>query len=446
MFRTANRAWSFKIDRHDVRSTLPAAIRGIMQNGLLWKAYEDALLPEFLYPALGDSRPWGGSLGDTTTFTRTGLLAPQVSPLNGADPTASTYGVEQYSATMNQYGNSVDTNMVSSAMALASKFLRDGQTLATNAGQSINQLCRNKLYAAYAGGRTWTAATSTSSTTLLVTDGSGLANFMVNGVLTPVSGGNALAITVAGVANTITGVTYTGTAAQIASQTGPATLTLGTAISSAIGDPVVSNVAPVSYRPNARATAFNLTAGDVASMALFRSAVARLRTMNVPTLDGNYVAHIDPTTEAELFADSDFKQAYQGRGDSAVFGNLSLGVFGGIDWVRNNEAPTLTVGSNTVHRPMVLGADSLIAAPFDNTAQLLADTGVGDVPSIKLIGPAQGLQVAFIVRPPQDRLQQTVSSTWSYIGDFCVPSDATTGGQSGADPALYKRGVLIEHL
>lgn len=439
MFVTeTGRGWSFDLGRHDVRSTLPAAIRAIMQNGLLWKAFEDALLPEFLYPRIADKRPWAGGLGDTTTFTRAGLLLPQTTPLNGADPAVSTYSIEQYSATMNQYGNAMDTSMVQSAMALASKFAEDVQKMGINAGQSVNQIARNKLYAAYAGGRTFaTVANGAANVTLNVNDTTGFGTVLVNGVPTAVSGGNPLSITLAGVANTVVAVS---------AASGPGTLTLGTAATCAVNDAVVSANAPVSFRPNARATNANLIAGDIANMALFRSAVARLRTMNVDTVDGNYVAHIDPTTEAQLFADADFKQAYQGRGDSAVFGNMSLGVFAGIDWVRNNEAPLATVGANTVHRPLVLGAGSLISAPFENMENMLAETGVQDVPNIKLIGPAESVQVAAIVRPPQDRLQQVVGSAWSFIGDFCVPSDLTTGGQPGNDAALYKRAVLVEHL
>ncbi|HET6908898.1 MAG TPA: hypothetical protein VFH54_06120 [Mycobacteriales bacterium] len=428
---TLSRAYFRRAFNHDVRSSLPAAIQAIMQNGLLVRAFEDALVPQFLYPRAATQRPWSGNLGDTATFTRAGLLTPVTTALTvGNDPTAATYSIEQYSATMNQYGNAVDTNLLQSAMTLASKFVEDNQILAINAGQSLNRISRTKLYNAYTGGRTWATATSSSSTTLQVNSTQGFGTVLVNGVPTAVSAGNPLNVTVNGVANTVTGVT-------------DAThLVLGSAISASVGWAVVAANAPVSYRPTG-STRYDLSGSNTATMALFRSAVARLRSMNVPTVAGNYVAHIDPTTEAQLFADSDFKQAYQGRGDSAVFAEMSLGVFQGIDWVRNNEAPTTTDGGSsanlTVHQPLVLGADALLAAPFANMGSLLSEVE-GPHGSIQLIGPADGVQVAHIVRPPQDRLQQVVSSAWSYVGDFTVPSDATTG-----DAALYKRAVLIEH-
>lgn len=429
---TSTRARWFRLDRHDVRSTLPASIQAIMQNGILDRTFRDALVPQFLYPAIADSMPWQGSLGDTKTFTRKGLLTPTTTPLAGADISgASSYTFEQWSVTMDQYGLSVDTNMLQSAMTLASKFLADVQTLGINAGQSLNRIARNKLYAAYMGGRTWATASGTSDTTITVQEVAGFTKVLVNGVPTPVSGANPLTITVNGVANTVTGTSV---------QSGPGNLTLGTARVDAIGDYVVSSNAPVTIRATGN-TAYDLTTSNVATLANFRAAVVRLRKMNVPTVDGYYTAHIPPDTEGELFADADFKQALQGRVDSPVWQDLSIGRFSGIDWVRNNEVPTVTSNSGaTVFRPIVVGAGALVAAPFEGIGSLLAGTGVEDVPSIRMVPAAPSTEVALIVRPPQDRLQQVISTSWSYTGDFGVPSDSGTG-----DAALFKRAVVVEH-
>lgn len=421
-------AW-FRLDRHDVRSTLNASIRAIMQNGILDRTFQDALRPEFLFPAIADSMPWQGNLGDTKTFTRKGLLAPVTTAITGSDATQSTYSIEQWNVTMDQYGNSVDTNMLQSAMTLASKFLADVQTLGINAGQSLNQIARNKLYAAYMGGRTWCTTAGASDTSIIVQSVNGFTTVMVNGVPTPVSGTNPLNVTIAGVANTVTGVNV-----------GTNTLTLGTARADVVGDAVVAANAPVSVRATGN-SAYDLTTANVATLANFRAAVTRLRKMNVPTDGGYYTAHIPPDTEAELFSDPDFKQALQGRVDSPVWRDLSIGRFSGIDWVRNIECPTVTSNSGaTVFRPIVVGAGALVAAPFENTGDLLGGTGVEDVPSVRMIDAAPTTQVALIVRPPQDRLQQNISTTWSYVGDFGVPSDSQTG-----DAALFKRAVVVEH-
>jgi N4-gp56 family major capsid protein len=429
--RRAARPW-FRLDRHDVRSTVPAAIRAMLQNGILDRVFQDALVPEFLFPQIADPQPWAGGLGDTKTFTRRGLLATATTAITGSDPSAATYNLEQYSVTMDQYGNSMDTNMLSSSMALANKFLSDGETLGINAGQSLNQIARNKLYTAYAGGRTWCTTTAGSDSSIIVQSTNGFEKVLVNGVPTAVSASNPLTVSIAGVANTVTGVTP-GT---------PGTLTLGTARADTAGDSVVAANAPVSVRATG-SSAFDLSSSNTVTFANFRSAVARLRKMAVPTLGGYYVAHIDPDTEAQLFADSDFKQALQGRVDSPIYRDLSIGRFAGIDWVRNLEVPTVLGGSATtltVHRPVVLGAGALIAAPFERTGTLLEGSGVEDVPEIRNITPAAGVDISLIVRPPTDRLQQVISTTWSWVGDYGVPSDAGTG-----DAALFKRGVVIEH-
>ncbi|MGI5161397.1 hypothetical protein [Microbispora sp. CA-102843] len=430
--RTATARWAFDLGRHDVRSTLPAAIREIMQNGLLYQVFEDALLPEFLFPMIATPRPWRVNLGDTGTFTRTGLMNPVTTPITGSDPSTQTYAVEQYSVVMDQYGSAIDTNMLQSAMTLASKYMEDVQKLAINAGQSLNRIARNKLYGAYAGGRTWCTTSGSSDTSIVVQSVKGFETVLVNGKPTPVSASNPLDVTIGGSANTVTGV-----------NTSTNTLTLGTARADTAGDAVVAANAPVSIRPGTSATAYDLSGSNTATFKMFRGAVARLRKMNVPTFGGYYTAHIDPDTENELFDDDDFKRALEGRVDSPIYRDLSIGRFAGIDWVRDNETPTVLGGSSgnlTVHRPIVFGAEAFISAPFDGMGDLLAETDVSDIPSIQMVGPANGVQVAMITRPPQDRLQQVIGSAWSWVGDFGVPSDATTG-----DAALYKRAVVLEH-
>ena len=430
--RPRARSW-FRLDRHaGVRATVPAQIQAMLQNGILDRVFRDALVPNFLFPQIADSEPWQGGLGDTKTFTRKGLLAPATTPVTGSDPSASTYGIEQWSVVMDQYANSMDTNMLSNAMALANKFLADIETLGINAGQTINQIARNKLYAAYAGGRTWCTTAGSSDTSIIVQSVNGFSTVLVNGVPTPVSGASPLNVTIAGVANTVVGV-----------NTSTNTLTLGTARADVVGDAVLAANAPTTIRASSTNTAYDLSSSNTVTFQMFRSAVARLRKMNVPTLGGYYVAHIDPDTEAELFSDSDFKQALQGRVDSPIYRDLSIGRFGGIDWVRNIECPTIlggSAGTLTVHRPIVLGGSALMAAPFDSTGTLLSGTGVEDVPEVRQVNVAPGVDMTLLVRPPQDRLQQVLSSTWSWVGDYGVPTDAGTG-----DAALFKRGVVIEH-
>jgi hypothetical protein len=73
--RRGARSW-FRLDRHDVRSQVPAAIRAMLQNGILDRVFRDALVPGVPVPDDRGREPWQGGLGDTKTFTRKGLLTP----------------------------------------------------------------------------------------------------------------------------------------------------------------------------------------------------------------------------------------------------------------------------------------------------------------------------------------------------------------------------------
>ncbi|GAA2216986.1 hypothetical protein GCM10010400_72880 [Streptomyces aculeolatus] len=436
--QTAAKPW-FRLDRHDVRSTLPASIRAIMQNGLLDGMFRQSLAPELLFPQVADVEPWQGAKGDTKIMTRNGLMTPDPTPTTGSDASTGTYSIEQWTVTMDQYGKSIDTDLLVSSMTQASKYLNDVSRLAIQAGQTLNLLARNKLYAAYAGGRTWASSAGTSDTSLEVASVDGFTHVLVNGVPTAVSASTPLNVTVDGVANTVTGV-----------NTSTRVLTLGTARVDVAGDAVVSSQAPYAVRAgSSNDTAFDLGAGDLIKFSHFRAAVARLRRMHVPPAEGsNYIAHIDSVTESQLFEDTEFQNLYRGRAESETYRNLALGVFGGIVWVRNEVVPYLTSAATgyedltaTVHRPLVMGAGALIAAPFENPAGLLSETGVQDVPDISMINVAPGVDVARIVRPPQDRYQQNVATTWSWVGDYGVPSDSLANG----DPAQFKRAVVLEH-
>jgi hypothetical protein len=428
--RTAVR---FCLHRHPVNALLPVGIRALIQDGMLEQAFQNALRPDFLFPLEASIDPVQGSIGQRLTRTRTGLLTPTTTPLTG-DVSASTYSIEQFSGVLDQYGNSTDTNMLGSLVGQARKFIQDIQILGVNAGQSLNQLARNKLYASYAGGRTWCrTADAASNTSIAVSSTAGFDTVLVNGVPTAVSATNTLAVTINGVANTVTGVDAVNR-----------TLTLGTARVDVLGDPIIATNAPITIRPNARATAYNLISTDTATIGLFFDAVARLRGMNVPpTADGTYHAHVDATTMRQLLSDTEFRQAFQSQGPADVYQQGRLTVFGGITFILNIETPTVSGDSMTVslaRRPIVVGADPIVAMPLEGQGQLLDGTGVETAPGISMVEVAPGLEVVLIVRPPQDRLQQVVSSSWAWTGDFAIATDSTSG-----DTAIVKRGVVIEH-
>jgi len=435
------------------REVVPASLQEILQNGLLDRTFEDALVPAFLYDSLADKKPWAGAVGSTGIYTKSGLLTPQPTPITGSDASTGTYGFEQYQVKMDQYGYSIDTNMLLSAMALASKFLEDNKVLAINAAQTKNLLAQSALYGAVGTGQTWVTTASATSTALIVNNANGFTNAVANlsttgsnpaegltgqatPTVVPVSGSNPLNITVGGVANTVTGV-------DLATNT----LTLGTAISATVGQAVISSVSSPQIRPNSRASGYNITASDLATLATFQSAVTRLRAQNVPNIKGAYTAHVAPQTVEELFQDNNFLLAYRGRGDSPAYrdfqpgdsmgqGGEFMGRFSGIDWILNTVTPTyVNPGSVTVYQPVVCGDGCLIEAPFSEMADLISAMQAGSTVQVDMIGG-----VVRILRAPLDRFGQVLSSTWSWVGGYTVGTDVLTG-----DAAIYKRAVQIEH-
>lgn len=442
------------------RESIPASLQEILQNGLLEGIFGNALLPLTLFDTISELKPWGGGMGSTSIMTRSGLMVPNTTPATGSDAGIDNYGFEQYTMTMDQYGRSIDTNMAVSAMALASKFLQDNKTLGIQASQSINLLARNALYGAYAGGTTYATASSTTSTALVVADVTGFSQAVAllstaNGnageglgavavpTAVPVSGAAPLTVTVNAVANTVTGV-----AVGVGQAAPGGTLTLGSAVSASIGWAVLSAVAPVQYRPNARVTNNALVSGDIATFSLFQSAVTRLRNMNVPTINGAYTAFITPNTLQELYQDQNFLLALRGRYDSAAYANFTLGQavgdnveflgrFSGIDWFSTTLVPTVTnVAGLTVYRPIVVGAEALIKGPFERMADLVAELNAGSTVQVDMVAG-----VARILRAPLDRFGQILSSTWSWIGGYSVSTDLLTG-----DSAIYKRACVVEHI
>ena len=407
-------------------NAFPAALQAIIQNGMLNRTFQESILPKLLFRQVATSRPFAGNIGEQTTFTRTGLLAPVTTALvPGVDPVAVNYSVEQYSMGLAQYGSSMDTHLLTSSIAIANKFLEDNQKLAIQAGQSLNMICRNKLYGAYKFGNSYAVgAEATGATALTVADGSAFATVLVDGVQTAVSAANPIEISIAGA----TPVEVTAVVGNVLTVTST-TWTDGAAVVATTGAKI--------FRPGAKATSKALVAGDVATLSIFMDAVAALRQANVPDFGGYYAAHIDAITERQLFGDTDFKQALQGRADSPMWGSLSLGRFAGIDWVRNTEVPTEAgAGAVTVRKPILIGADCLIEGPLQNFGNLLDQTNGQNAGGH--ISMNNG--VALIHRAPTDRLQQIVSSTWSWVGDYAIPSDSLVGSA-----AKFKRAAIIEH-
>lgn len=453
--------------------------RAIVQENALERFFSDALFPKQLFRAEADSESWEANVGDNKTFTGKGLMQTKLRPLvPGQDPSPGNYNLEQWAATQNQYANSIDTNLPTAIAAAINKLTDDVKTLGLNAGQSLNRVCRNRLFNAAESG--WTVADQAQSgvTTLRVKRLNGFTRARRPDLQTGspvrydfVTTNNPLPITVIRTAGGAITVNVTGfTPDTPADELGPGTITIDTSITVADRDPVFASTRTFRVISGGGNATDALSAGtDILHLADVRSIIARLRATDVMEMsDGTYHFHVDPTGENQLFADPEIQQLTRGTAalppDGYMYRDFVINRIMGCTFYRNNETPLASkvIGGTTatfsqddplapelfsngsastgapVHRALAIGLEAM-KEYYVNQSALMTEAGVqGKVETgARIVNNGVTMDVErirVIQRAPQDRLQQNVSTTWSFIGDFVVRTDGATG-----DAAAYKR-------
>ena len=173
----------------------PASLQPIIQQGFLEREFAQALRSKLGYRACAERVAIAVGIGETLTKTRAGLKPSVTIPVvpatntnldNGLTPT--TWGVEQYTITINLYAATMDLNMVTERVGIASQFLQNAYVNGEQAGRSLDELGRNALFGAYLGGNTRVRISlSSAGPTVSVDDIRGFQVTFVNGVQQPVS-------------------------------------------------------------------------------------------------------------------------------------------------------------------------------------------------------------------------------------------------------------------
>ena len=436
-------------------SNFPVALQEAIQAGFLQREFQEALRSRLGYRACADQEEFAVGIGETLTKTRAGLRPAVTQPIiasqntnldNGLSPVS--WGVEQYTLTLQHYAATSDLNVVTSRVAIADLFLRNAATNGEQAARSLDDLARNALFAPYLGGNTRVRTTLTSAgPQVAVDDIRGFQQGWVYGVPTSVSSSVTLTVTVGSDAYTLVGAqadavnvsTAPGGVSGVLTFSGNVTVADGTA-----GNAVVAATASPILRPNGRATSAQIAAADQLTMANLLDAVATLRLNAVPEIDGAYNCYLDPVSARQLFSDTAFQRLFQGATSSnQVFRQGMVNDFLGLRFVSTTEAyvqPHPTIAGAMIRRPIVVGQGALIEGQF-------AGMGSGEfAPEGSLVHMVDG--VAMVTREPLDRLRQIIAQSWYWIGAFCAPTDTTTDPTiiPTATNAAYKRAVVIEHL
>ena len=108
----------------------PASLQGIIQQNFLEQEFKEPLQSKLAYRSIADRESIPNKIGETITKTRAGLKSPVTTPSNPATNTnldngmtPSTFSVEQYSLTLNQYNDTIDLNIVTNKVGLGARSL-----------------------------------------------------------------------------------------------------------------------------------------------------------------------------------------------------------------------------------------------------------------------------------------------------------------------------------
>ncbi len=432
----------------------PTALQPIIQQNFLEREFRDGLESVLGYRQAATPEPFPTNIGETITKTRPGLKTPVETPMSASGNTnldngltATTWTVEQFTATLAMYGDTIDLNTVTQKVGIVKQFLQNAKTNGVQGGQSVDRIARNRLFASYLGGNSRVRTTLGSpAATISVDDITGFANVLVNGVPTPVSSTNTLAVTVGSNVYQLQSIAADGSNVSTAFKGVSGTLTFSSNVTVAdatAGNAVVSSFAPTILRPSASSTFAGLKATDTFTMSIALDAVTQLRNNAVPAINGYYNCHLDPTSARQLFADPDFKILFQGQDASKEFRMGRVIELLDLRFIPTNEAPIIshpTLSGVKVRHPIILGQEALIECQFEGEM----DDDVA--PNGAIIDMVDG--VVHTTRPPLDRLQQIIAQSWYWIGDFAVPTDFTTNSNivPTASQAYFKRGVVVQHV
>lgn len=449
-----------------------SALIGLVQEGLLERAFHDGLFPALQFRAEALYEEWPEHAGQVRVMTRPGLLPAITRAIQpGQDPIPQAVSYEQWVAELAQYTGTIDTHMPTSVVAAQNIFLRNIKQLGLQAGQSLNRVPRNALFVAYLSGQTnLITVANPGDTTLRVAAINGFTDVVLPNVSPrpqPVSPATPLA---AKINATIAINIVNAIPDNPDDPKGPGTLYLAAPLGAGavVRSAVVSSAAPFVLRSGGGISVDAIGAGDVFTLQDAINAVNRLRKNNVrPHEDGYYHAHIAPDVQAQVFADPAFQRLNTALPDGTRYQQGFIGTISGIMFFMNNEAPDVTnsgaltatgalsvyaedIGAEVVNkdgikigRTIITGQGALYEMTLGSSS-LVTEAGLtgkmGDF-AISNNGIAvQTERIDLILRAPLNRLQDQVAATWQIKTSFPVPSDVT----SGTGGERYKRAVVIE--
>ena len=137
----------------------PSVITQLLQQGFLVREMEEGLDSILAYRRLAIQETFPGRIGETMTRTRKGRKVPVTTPMTSYSAssldnglTSSSFSVEQYTFSLAEYADTVDLNLMQNEAQIADQFIAQARNNGVQAAQSLERICRSRLFGAYLGG------------------------------------------------------------------------------------------------------------------------------------------------------------------------------------------------------------------------------------------------------------------------------------------------------
>ncbi len=461
---------------------VPAQVLSLIQEGLIEREFHDGPFPNLAYRAEFQAEKWEGQTGTEVVMSRPGLLAPTVTPLTpGMEPQPKNVPFEQWTMRLDQYADTIDTDMPTSAVANSNLFIRNIHQLGLGAGQSINRIARNVMFKTYLSGQTTLlAAASSGATTVRLASLNGFTDVVIPGTNVrpqtvsaayplPCSFGAGSVLEVKNV------IGYVADSATDPFGPGTATLSAGLTNNQAIRASVVSAYAPRVVRASGGTSIDAISPSDTLSIQQIINACALLRQATVqPHDDGTFHAQVSPLSQAQFYADPVFQKLNQSLPDGMAYKEGFVGQLAGVSFFMNTESPGLLnsgalvataaatgsslsgkygteIGAEVMNgfgtqigRVLITGKGAGYERFLDESNYATEAGTTGKIGEFDVVN--NGVQILterirLVIRAPLDRLQQKVSASWSITTGFSCPSDIT----APSGPERFKRAIILEH-
>ncbi len=379
----------------------PAALQPIIQQGFLDREFEMALKSRLGYRLVADREEFSVGIGETLTKTRAGLKPSITTPLSAANNTnldngltSTTWGVEQYTISLNFYAATQDLNMVTSRVGIASQFTIALPTIGLNslpATVTINAAISLSGSVSPGNSAVRVGLSASASTAPTSWSNAAVSNGAWTASLSPATAGTAYVWAQQTAATTVQAIS-----SAIAVVTASLTVSAGASGAAGTALGVSGTVSPAADAVSVQLSIQNVTVPASGWSAATNSA-------------GNFSASLTPAAAGTYYAWAQDSAT----GLTAVSAAITVAAAPSVTLGINNPGGSYAHGSGTI--PL----NGSITPAQDLSLQVALATS-------NTVAPSSGWQAAVII--DNNELWAVYANTPATAGNYYVWIETTSGG------------------